>query len=213
MTPLFSVEDLVIKYPAQEVPTVDRISWSQGAGEVVLLMGRNGSGKSTVIHALAGDCRVTMTGRLRFRDVSVHADPQAWFRRGVRWIPQQGASFQSISVAENLQFTASSEGVSSIDPALELFPDLRGLLSRQVRHLSGGQQRMADLAPLALARNPSMFWLDEPVAALSPLVARRFSEFLIRKRDSGVAILLANHVRDFEIKPDHEVFLDRDADV
>jgi len=125
----------------------------------------------------------------------------------VRWIPQAGSSFSELSVRENLELAAQAEGAANINGAIELFPAIESLLSRQVRHLSSGERKMTDLAVLAFLSEATLFWLDEPVASLSQYNAERFERFLGECVTAGTSVLLATHVRNLEPITTQEICL------
>ncbi|KES03209.1 ABC transporter [Streptomyces toyocaensis] len=137
-----------------------------GPGLTVLL-GRNGSGRTTVLRALAG--AVPLSGGTVWwdgRDVTgVPAYERA--RRGLCLVPERRAVFGSLTVRENLALTAPDPA-----PALDAYPRLRPLLGRRAGTLSGGEQRMLALSRVWLAR-PRVVLVDEPAQGMSPAVAAR----------------------------------------
>ncbi|MET9686141.1 ATP-binding cassette domain-containing protein [Streptomyces coeruleorubidus] len=137
-----------------------------GPGLTVLL-GRNGSGRSTVLRALAGT--VPLSGGAVVWDgadvTRVPAYERA--RRGLCLVPERQAVFGSLTVRENLELTAPDHG-----PALDAYPQLRPLLERRAGTLSGGEQRMLALSRALLAR-ARVVLVDEPAQGMSPSVAAR----------------------------------------
>ncbi|MEU0247555.1 ATP-binding cassette domain-containing protein [Streptomyces sp. NPDC006235] len=137
-----------------------------GPGLTVLL-GRNGSGRSTALRALAG--AVPLSGGAVVWDgadvTRVPAYERA--RRGLCLVPERQAVFGSLTVRENLDLAAPDHG-----PALDAYPQLRSLLERRAGTLSGGEQRMLALSRALLAR-ARVVLVDEPAQGMSPPVAAR----------------------------------------
>ncbi|GAB2749777.1 ABC transporter ATP-binding protein [Streptomyces bullii] len=137
-----------------------------GPGLTVLL-GRNGSGRTTALRALAGT--VPLSGGAVLwdgRDVTgVPAYERA--RRGLCLVPERQAVFGSLTVRENLELAAPAH-----DSALDAYPQLRPLLERRAGTLSGGEQRMLALSRALLAR-ARVVLVDEPAQGMSPPVAAR----------------------------------------
>ncbi|WP_328337644.1 ATP-binding cassette domain-containing protein [Streptomyces violaceus] len=142
-----------------------------GPGLTVLL-GRNGSGRTTALRALAGT--VPLSGGAVVWDgadvTRVPAYERA--RRGLCLVPERQAVFGSLSVRENLGLAAPDPA-----PALDAYPQLRPLLERRAGTLSGGEQRMLALSRALLAR-ARVVLVDEPAQGMSPPVAARTYELL-----------------------------------
>ncbi|MFJ8535155.1 ATP-binding cassette domain-containing protein [Streptomyces sp. NPDC093591] len=142
-----------------------------GPGLTVLL-GRNGSGRTTALRALAGT--VPLSGGAVVWDgadvTRMPADERA--RRGLCLVPERQATFGSLTVRENLELAAES-----YDIALDAYPRLAPLLARRAGTLSGGEQRMLALARALLAR-ARVVLVDEPAQGMSPTVAARTYELL-----------------------------------
>ncbi|MEV0642166.1 ATP-binding cassette domain-containing protein [Streptomyces sp. NPDC050619] len=142
-----------------------------GPGLTVLL-GRNGSGRTTVLRALAGI--VPLSGGAVLWDgtdvTRVPAFERA--RRGLCLVPERQAVFGSLTVRENLDLAAPAP-----DLALDAYPQLKPLLARRAGTLSGGEQRMLALSRALLAR-ARVVLVDEPAQGMSPTVAARTYELL-----------------------------------
>ncbi|SDP59985.1 branched-chain amino acid transport system ATP-binding protein [Streptomyces sp. cf386] len=142
-----------------------------GPGLTVLL-GRNGSGRTTALRALAGV--VPLSGGTVVWDgtdiTRVPAHERA--RRGLCLVPERQAVFGSLTVRENLELAASS-----YDMALDAYPPLAPLLARRAGTLSGGEQRMLALSRALLAR-ARVLLVDEPAQGMSPTVGARTYELL-----------------------------------
>ncbi|MFF8017543.1 ATP-binding cassette domain-containing protein [Streptomyces sp. NPDC007929] len=142
-----------------------------GPGLTVLL-GRNGSGRSTALRALAGT--VPLSGGAVLWDgtdvTRVPAYERA--RRGMCLVPERRAVFGSLTVRENLELASPDPSV-----ALDAYPRLRPLLQRRAGTLSGGEQRMLALSRALLAR-ARVVLVDEPAQGMSPAAAARTYELL-----------------------------------
>jgi branched-chain amino acid transport system ATP-binding protein len=154
------------------------------AGTTTVLLGRNGSGRTTVLRALAGTARLS-AGRViwRGRDVTrLPAHRRA--RAGLAFVPDLRPVFGALTVAENLRVFAGGNATTDpgtdpdTDPALNAFRELRALLCRRAGTLSGGEQRMLAISRALLGPATRLVLLDEPGLGLSPAAAARTYEVL-----------------------------------
>ncbi|NEA67641.1 ATP-binding cassette domain-containing protein [Streptomyces sp. SID12488] len=139
---------------------------------ITVLLGRNGSGRTTVLRALAG--AVPLSGGAVVWDGADVTRMPAYerARRGLRLVPERQAVFGSLTVRENLEL-----GPGDPVPALDAYPQLGPLLSRRAGTLSGGEQRMLALSRVMSAR-ARVVLVDEPAQGMSPAVAARTYELL-----------------------------------
>ncbi|MFE1247772.1 ABC transporter ATP-binding protein [Streptomyces sp. NPDC058741] len=147
------------------------VTLAAGPG-VTVLLGRNGSGRTTVLRALAGTVPLS-AGAVVWDGADVTGVPAyERARRGLCLVPERQAVFGSLTVRENL-------GLAALDPepALDAYPQLRPLLERRAGTLSGGEQRMLGLSRALLAR-ARVVLVDEPAQGMSPSVAARTYELL-----------------------------------
>jgi len=163
------------------------------AGEVTTLLGPNGTGKSTLVLAVAGVLRPT-TGRVLLGDQDLtKRRPEKIRRAGVAVVPEGRRLLPELTVADNLRVAtyalANGEAESGIEYALDLFPELRPRMETTARDLSGGQQQMVVLAQ-ALASRPSVLLVDELSLGLAPLVVKRLVPSLAAVAATGVGVLL-----------------------
>ncbi|MEM4789931.1 MAG: ABC transporter ATP-binding protein [Thermofilum sp.] len=166
------VDDLSVGYGSIEI--VHRISFKLSRGEILVVVGPNGSGKSTLLKGIFGLARV-FRGAVKFNGREITREPP--YRRallGMSYLPQVGSTFESLKVRENLLLAAStlprSVEESRFSEVLEILPELKSLMDRKVRTLSGGERQMVALA-MSLLHRPQLLLLDEPTAALAPKLA------------------------------------------
>ena len=154
------------------------------SGEVLALLGPNGAGKTTTLMTLAGHLRPT-AGRVYLKGTPDVRNMEQRARRGVAVVTQDRCVFMGLSVRDNLRL-----GRGSIDDALELFPELKPHLARQVGLLSGGQQQMLAVGR-ALAGKPRVLLADEVSLGLAPLIVGRLLEAIAEgARTQGVAVVI-----------------------
>ncbi|MEU6353552.1 ATP-binding cassette domain-containing protein [Streptomyces sp. NPDC047072] len=165
MTPVIALRNARVRHgPLEALHGITLAAPSPG---LTVLLGRNGSGRTTTLRALAGTANLS-AGTVVWdgEDVTrVPAHERA--RRGLCLVPERQAVFGSLTVRENLELTAGSP-----DPALDAYPELKRLLERRAGTLSGGEQRMLALSRALLAR-ARVVLVDEPTQGMSPPVATR----------------------------------------
>lgn len=163
------------------------------AGELVLLLGRNGSGRSTLLKALMGLIPATGTVQLAGRDIrSLPAHRRA--RLGLAYVPEQREVFPRLSVRQNLRLGARPAAdhpsqAWSESRVLAQFPALVPRLHTAAQVLSGGEQQMLSIAR-ALMGNPGMLLLDEPTEGLAPQRVAATASLLQQLRTDGLGLLL-----------------------
>ncbi|MFD5571385.1 ABC transporter ATP-binding protein [Streptomyces cadmiisoli] len=161
--------------PLEALHGVTVVAPSSGPAGPTVLLGRNGSGRTTALRALAGVVPLS-GGAVVWDGVDVTGVPaHERARRGLRLVPERQAVFASLSVRENLELASPSRPV--LDSALAAFPPLEPLLARRAGTLSGGEQRMLALARAVSAR-ARVVLVDEPTQGMSPAVAARAYELL-----------------------------------
>ncbi|MDC7121485.1 urea ABC transporter ATP-binding subunit UrtE [Cellulomonas fimi] len=172
---------------------VHGVDVSVADGGVTAVLGHNGAGKTTLLRAAVGllpvrSGRVTLDGE----DVT-RLRPHQRVRRGLAYVPQGQQSFGQLTARENLQLVADgagSAGASRVDDALDLFPALRGLLSRRAGLLSGGQRQQLAIAR-ALVTGPRVLVLDEPTEGIQPSVVQEIEDAVATlTAQRGLTVLL-----------------------
>jgi len=173
------------------------VSFEVGQGEYGILMGRTGSGKTTILEAICG-LRPVVAGRivLMGRDVT-HLKPA---QRCIGFVPQEGALFPTMTVREHLAFGPTVRGWKRrdinrrVDELAELL-DIKHLLDRMPAGLSGGEQQRVALGR-ALAARPGVLCLDEPLSALDEQTREQMYELLREiQQATGVTTLHITHSR------------------
>ena len=168
-------------------------------GEVTVILGRNGVGKTTLLKSLMGVVPVK-TGTIRLDDVAITKDtPHERVRRGVGYVPQGREIFGRLTVQENLQMgLAYKSGATKIPAELfELFPVLKAMINRRGGDLSGGQQQQLAIAR-ALAAGPKLLILDEPTEGIQPSIIKDIGRVIRMLADRGtMAIVLVEQFYDF----------------
>jgi branched-chain amino acid transport system ATP-binding protein len=204
---LLRVEGLRAGYG--EAVVIDDISFSIDEGQSLALLGRNGTGKTTLLTTLVGVTRrhagsITLRGRPL---APLRPDQRAV--AGIGWVPQERDIFKSLTVEENLTAIAR-HGPWTAARVYALFPPLAGRRKNLGTQLSGGEQQMLAIGR-ALVLNPRLLLLDEPLEGLAPLIAEELLRALIRVvRDEGMSAILVeqNPARILAIT-DHALVLAR----
>lgn len=164
------------------------------AGEVVVLLGRNGAGKSTTIKSIMG-LVPPRSGTVSFRGQAIAGWPSYRIARlGLGYVPEDRRIFSDLTVLENLEVgrQAPREGAPSWDFERigQIFPNLREMPDRLGGRMSGGEQQMLTIAR-TLVGNPSCILLDEPSEGVAPVIVDQMAEAIRGLKASGVAILLS----------------------
>jgi branched-chain amino acid transport system ATP-binding protein len=172
---------------------LEGVSLTVGPGEIVTLLGANGSGKSTTLRAISGLVRPSR-GAIRYegRDLG-RAPADAIVAAGVSHVPEGREVFVEFSVLDNLlvgAHTVPARAVASrLEQAYALFPVLRERRRQRAGTLSGGEQQMLAIAR-ALMTRPSLLLLDEPSLGLAPRLVQEIFAVIRRINAEGVAVLL-----------------------
>lgn len=192
MTALLEIENMKAWYGRAQV--LFDIALQVREGEVVALVGRNGSGKSTTLKAIMGLVD-RHADRLQFegQDISGLA-PYEVARRGVGYVPEERRVFQGLTVRENLAVAQRDDGAGgpAWTPAgiFALFPRLEALYERPAGAMSGGEQQMLTIAR-TLMGNPRLLLLDEPSEGLAPVVVQQMRQAVSTLKSEGVSLLLS----------------------
>ncbi len=187
MAELLGVDDLTAGYG--DAMVLSGVSFALGEGEALALLGRNGMGKTTLVNTLIG-LTTWRGGAIRFAGIDVaRHKPEQIARAGIGWVPQERHIFASLSVEENLTVIARP-GRWSLARLYDLFPRLAERRRNLGTQLSGGEQQMLAIAR-ALALNPRLLLLDEPLEGLAPIIVEELLHTLQRiVRDEGLAAII-----------------------
>jgi branched-chain amino acid transport system ATP-binding protein len=189
---ILEVEQLAVRY--NEVPAVHRVSLAVQPGEIVALLGSNGSGKSSILRAIAG-LTAPSSGRIVFdsRDITREL---AHLRAaiGLTLVPEGRRLFHKLSVEKNLRLGGyARRDAQEIERALTLvftlFPVLKERRSQMAGTLSGGEQQMLAIGR-GLTAKPKLLMLDEPSWGLAPKLVTKIIDTIQAINASGVTILL-----------------------
>jgi len=189
---MLEVRDLEVAYG--RIRAVQGVSLDVEEGEIVALIGANGAGKSSTMHAICG-IEPPRAGEIRFLGQSIAGLPShVIVRRGITCVPEGRMILAGLTIAENLRLGAySATGGrafgSELGRVLELFPGLRERLDVRASVLSGGEAQMLALARGLMAR-PRLLLLDEPSLGLSPLAMREVFDLIRSLPDLGATVLL-----------------------
>lgn len=164
-------------------------------GELVCILGRNGSGKTTTIRSIMG-LTAPKKGSIKFHGEELLGKPPHLIaKKGIGYVPDNRLIFPDLTVRENLLIGIKDSEYSlkekwNIDKIYEIFPHLKKLDKHLGGHLSGGEQQMLTIGR-TLMGNPELILLDEPVEGLAPLVVKDFAEKLIMLKEFGLTILFS----------------------
>ena len=196
-TTMLSVHDLNQYYGGSHI--LRGASFEARLGEVTVVLGRNGVGKTTLLKSLMGVVPVT-TGRVLLDGAEItHASSYERVRRGIGYVPQGREIFNRLTVEENLLMGLASKPGASVIPAelFELFPVLKQMIKRRGGDLSGGQQQQLAIAR-ALAAGPKLLMLDEPTEGIQPSIIKDIGRVIRMLADrKTMAIVLVEQYYDF----------------
>jgi len=181
-------------------------------GEIIALMGRNGTGKSTTVKSIFQ--MIPTKGELLFSGENLNNLKSFQISRlGVGLVPEGRRVFGQLSVRENL-IAASREGEWSLEEINNLFPKLRERSSQVASSLSGGEQQMLAIAR-ALMTNPRLLVLDEATEGLAPIIRQEiWSAIKTLKNDTGLAILIIDKsIKELRQICDRVVILEKGSTV
>ena len=209
MADLLAIEGLRAGYG--EAVVLSDMSLRLADGEVLALLGRNGTGKTTLINSIVGvNRRFAGTISLGGRDITpMRPDQRA--RAGIGWVPQERNIFRSLTVEENMTAVAQP-GPWTLARVYQMFPGLQERRHHFGNQLSGGEQQMLAIGR-ALTLNPKVLLLDEPTEGLAPIIVE---ELLVAlgtiTRSGGIcAIIVEQNAQKILGLADRVVILERGA--
>jgi urea transport system ATP-binding protein len=175
------------------------VSLEAKIGEITVVLGRNGVGKTTMLKSIMGVVPIK-AGSITLDGDTIHKQTSyERVRRGIGFVPQGREIFGRLTVEDNLKMGLAYKPASAQIPAelFDLFPVLKQMLGRRGGDLSGGQQQQLAIAR-ALAANPKLLILDEPTEGIQPSVIKDIGRVLRLLADrKTMAILLVEQFYDF----------------
>jgi branched-chain amino acid transport system ATP-binding protein len=189
METILKVDNLHAFYGKSHV--LHGVHFEVGQGEIVALLGRNGSGRSTTAKAVMG--MVECTGQVYWQGKPVLGrKPYEIAHLGLGYVPENRDIFPKLTVHQNLmlgQKSAKQKGRWSFDDMYAMFPRLKERQHTEAGVLSGGEQQMLTLCR-TLMGDPELIIIDEPTEGLAPKIVELVAEYLKKLKDRGVSVLL-----------------------
>lgn len=189
---MLEIKDLVVKYGG--ITAVKGISLAIEEGETVALIGANGAGKSSTLHAVSGLLR-TASGTISFdgKDIT-GARPDRIVEMGLVQVPEGRQIFTRLTVEENLRMGAfvnrdKADVARNKERVLSLFPILKERAGQSAGTLSGGEQQMLAIGR-ALMSSPKMLLLDEPSMGLSPIMTQEVFNVLRSLKEENITVFV-----------------------
>ncbi|WP_342643121.1 ABC transporter ATP-binding protein [Rhodoligotrophos ferricapiens] len=205
---LLKVDDLHVAYGKAEV--VHGVSFEVREGEFAVMLGRNGAGKSTSLHAICG-LIPKRSGRVSFggQDIS-STDPRSIVNSGIVNVLEGHRIFTTLTIEDNLllgTYAKNSRGDrSKLDRIYSIFPEMAERRHQLASRLSGGQQQILAVAQ-GMIGEPRLLILDEPSAGLAPLVIDRILQIAADLARGGTAILLVEQLVEKALRHADYAFL------
>src|SRR5882757_4936121 len=207
MSELLTIEGLRAGYG--EAVVLPGLSLRLAEGQVLALLGRNGTGKTTLINSIVGVTRrfsgsVTLAGT----DVTT-LRPDQRARSGIGWVPQERNIFRSLTVEENMTAVAQP-GPWTVEKIYQMFPRLRERRGNFGNQLSGGEQQMLAIGR-ALTLNPKVLLLDEPTEGLAPIIVEELLRAIgtISRAGGICSIIVEQNAQKILTLADRVVILER----
>ena len=209
MSDLLTIQALRAGYG--EAVVLPNLSLSLPEGQVLALLGRNGTGKTTLINSIVGVTR-RFGGSLALsgRDVTAMR-PDQRARAGIGWVPQERTIFRSLTVEENMTAVAQP-GPWTVEKVYQMFPRLKERRSNFGNQLSGGEQQMLAIGR-ALTLNPKVLLLDEPTEGLAPIIVEELLRAIgsITRAGGICSVIVEQHAQKILSLADRVVILERGA--
>ena len=171
------------------------VSATISQGEIVVMLGANGAGKSTFLRAVAGQTRKVDGATVLMDGADItHRQPYEIVETGIALVPEDRGIFADLTVKENLILgahpaRARAGEADNLERVLGLFPKLKQRAKQIVRTMSGGERQMVAIGR-AMMSAPTILLLDEPSLGLAPLLCSELFRTLARIKDTGVGIFL-----------------------
>ncbi len=184
---MLTVKDLHAFYGKSHV--LHGVNFDVRPGEIVALLGRNGSGRSTTVKAIMG--LVDGAGSVRWKDQQIRGRKAFEIAHaGIGYVPENRDIFPTLTVHQNLLLGQKGKGGRwSFDDMYQLFPRLKERQHTEAGVLSGGEQQMLTLCR-TLMGDPELIMIDEPTEGLAPKIVELVAEYLRELKRRGISVLL-----------------------
>ena len=191
MGAILKVEDINVYYGS--IHAIKGVSFEVNEGEIVTLIGANGAGKSTTLNTISGLLH-SKTGSVTFMGENLGKVPcHKIVSKGLALVPEGRRVFLQMTVQENLEMGAFTQGSKTLDDDLERvytqFPRLKERMKQVAGTLSGGEQQMLAMGR-ALMSHPKLLMLDEPSMGLAPILVEQIFDIIRELHKAGTTILL-----------------------
>ena len=191
MEAILKVEDINVYYGS--IHAIKGVSFEVNEGEIVTLIGANGAGKSTTLNTISGLLH-SKTGSVTFMGENLGKIPcHKIVSKGLALVPEGRRVFLQMTVQENLEMGAFTQGSKTLDDDLERvyqqFPRLKERMKQVAGTLSGGEQQMLAMGR-ALMSHPKLLMLDEPSMGLAPILVEQIFDIIRELHKAGTTILL-----------------------
>ncbi len=205
-TPLLSVDNLHAHYGKSHI--LHGVTFEVGEAEVVSLLGRNGSGRSTTLKAIMGLVPPS-DGSVRLRGSDLAGQrPFTICRKGIAYVPEEREIFLNLTVDENLRMgeQKGATGASNwtVQQMFDYFPRLKERRNTRAGSLSGGEQQMLTMCR-SLLGNPLVILIDEPTEGLAPKIVAAVGDMIADINRRGVSVILVEQKLTIALKVSHRV--------
>lgn len=203
MVPLLKLSDVTVKFGPFEALT--QINLHVAEGELVVLLGANGAGKSTIFNTISGLNKMS-SGDIHFIGKSVRGKaPDKMVKEGIVQCAEGKKLFADMSVQQNLMMGGfvhrrnKAQLKQSLSESYELFPILYDKKEDPAGSLSGGQQQMLAIGRALMAK-PKLIMMDEPSIGLAPLIVEQMFSIIQEINKNGTTVLLAEQNANAALK-------------
>ena len=188
---LLSIEDLHAHYGKSHI--LHGVNFNVARNEVISLLGRNGSGRSTTMKAIMGIVQPS-AGRIRLQGRELAgARPYTICRAGIAYVPEEREVFANLTVEENLRMgeqpAVSGAYQWTVEQMFDYFPRLKERRNTRAGSMSGGEQQMLTICR-SLLGNPLVILIDEPTEGLAPKIVAQVGECIRDMHSKGVSVIL-----------------------